>query len=49
MEGMTRRKALAAIGSTPVVAGAAALAARGRGLLGGSAPHRFQPVTASGA
>jgi protein SCO1/2 len=50
MEGMTRRKALAAIGGAPVVAAVAAVAARGRGLLGGGSPeHRFEPVTASGA
>src|SRR6266536_1762330 len=48
MEGMTRRKALAAIGSVPLAAGVGALAARGRGLLGGQAQPRFQPVAASG-
>jgi protein SCO1 len=49
MEGMNRRKALAALGSLPLVAGVGALAARGGGLLGGSDQPRFQPVTASGA
>jgi protein SCO1 len=50
MEGMTRRKALAAISGVPVVAGVAALAARGTGLLGGGSPApRFEPVTSSGA
>lgn len=48
MGSMSRRKALAALGSVPLVAGAGALAARG-GLLGGKAQPRFQPVTASGA
>jgi protein SCO1 len=49
MQGMTRRSALAAIGSVPLVAGVGALAARGRGLFGGAAEPRYQPVTASGA
>jgi protein SCO1/2 len=48
MNGMTRRKALAAIGGVPLVAGAGALAARGRGLFGGHTQPRFQPVAASG-
>jgi protein SCO1/2 len=49
MEGLTRRKALAAIGGLPLVAGVGALAARGGGLLGGGhAEPRFQPVPASG-
>jgi protein SCO1 len=48
MEHMTRRKALAALGSLPLVAGVGALATRGRGLLGGAAEPRFQPVAASG-
>ena len=48
MEAMTRRKALAAIGSLPLGAGVAALAARGRGLFGGHTQPQFQPVAASG-
>ena len=48
MEGMTRRKALAAIGSVPLVAGVGALAARGHGLLAAHTQPRFQPVAASG-
>ncbi len=48
MEGMTRRKALAAIGSVPLAAGVGAIAARGAGLFGGGAQPRFQPVAASG-
>jgi protein SCO1/2 len=49
MEGMTRRKALAAMGSVPVLAGVGALAARGRGLFAGHTQPRFQPVAASGS
>jgi hypothetical protein len=49
MEGLTRRKALAALGGLPLVAGVGALAARGGGLLGGGHPEpRFQPVPAGG-
>src|SRR6266536_3592806 len=48
MEGMTRRKALAEIGSVPLAAGVGAIAARGAGLFGGGAQPRFQPVAASG-
>jgi hypothetical protein len=48
MEGMTRRKALAAIGSVPLAAGAGALAARGRGLFAGHTQPQFRPVAASG-
>jgi protein SCO1 len=47
MEGMSRRKMLAALGSVPLVAGAGVLAARGRGSIG-AATHRFQPPAASG-
>jgi protein SCO1 len=47
MEGMSRRKMLAALGSVPLVAGAGVLAVRDRSLFGGGA-HRFQPVAASG-
>jgi protein SCO1 len=49
MDRMSRRSALAAIGSVPLVAGAGALAARAGGLFDGAAEPRFQPVTASGA
>jgi protein SCO1/2 len=48
MDGMTRRKALTAIGSLPLAAGVGALAARGRGLFGEHARPEFQPVAASG-
>ncbi|SRR6266540_4221077 len=51
MEAMTRRKALAAIGSVPLVAGVGALATRGRGLFGGGAhaQPRFEPASAQSA
>jgi cytochrome oxidase Cu insertion factor (SCO1/SenC/PrrC family) len=49
MEGITRRKALAAIGSVPLVAGVGALAARGHGLFAAHTQPRFQPVAASGS
>jgi protein SCO1 len=48
MKGMTRRKALAAIGSMPLVAGVGVFAARARGLFGQHPQPRFQPVAASG-
>jgi protein SCO1 len=49
MGGMTRRKWLATMGTVPLVAGVAALAARGRALFGGRTEPRFEVVAASGA
>lgn|SRR5574341_1918514 len=51
MGGMTRRRWLAAIGGVPLLAGVAALAARGRGLFAqGAQPQpRFQPASAQSA
>lgn len=49
MGGLTRRKWLAAIGSVPLLAGVAALAARGRDLVAGDAQPSFQPASAASA